>query len=84
MRIAEVLNDYHIIMKQILEFRADAPQGLAQEIGYTVLRQCQAEAQALLQQHFDSGNLNVPDSPGENTKRQLQRYGSCGSSQELR
>ena len=72
MRVAEVMNDFRIIQHSISTCRANPSASEYQEAGYGILRQCHAEAQAVLSTHFDTGSMGPP-SPGEQTKRQLQR-----------
>lgn len=73
MRVAEVMNDYQTIQRRISEFQVVAPQHDYQEHGYTILRQCRAEAQAVLAAPYEYELLQVPSGPGEAEKRQLQR-----------
>lgn len=73
MRIAEVMNDFCNIQHSISEYQIAIPASAYHEVGYGILRQCHAEAQAVLSTHFDPGSLAVPSSPGEQTKRHLQR-----------
>ena len=72
MRIAEIMNDYRTIQHRISQYRANPPQGQYHETGYGILRQCHAEAQALLSTHFDPGSQGSGTTP-EQVKRQLQR-----------
>ncbi|KAL8822651.1 MAG: hypothetical protein Q9191_006616 [Dirinaria sp. TL-2023a] len=73
MRIAEVMNDYHMIQRRISQYQVVAPQQDYYEEGYVILRQCAAEAQAVLAAPYDYQLLDIPRGPGENEKRQLQR-----------
>lgn len=73
MRIAEVLNDFRSIQHRISQTQAHPSAQEYHEAGYGVLRQCQAEAQAVLSTHFDNGGLDVPTGSSEQTKRSLQR-----------
>lgn len=89
MRVAEVMNDYQIIQRRIYQYReVVAPQDDYNEEGYRVLRQCHAEARAILAAPFESELLQVPRDPGEAEKRQLQRCAplssdACGCIQVL-
>ena len=67
------MNDYHSIQRCIAQYQVVAPQDDYHEEGYVVLRQCQAEAQAVLAAPYESELLQVPRGPGEAEKRQLQR-----------
>ena len=73
MRVAEVMNDYHMIQRRISQHRVAVPQADYYEEGYKILRQCRAEAQAVLAAPYESELLQVPQAQGEAEKRQLQR-----------
>lgn len=73
MRIAEVMNDYQMIQHRISQYQVIAPQQDYNEEGYVILRQCRAEAQAVLAAPYDYQLLEIPRGPGETEKRQLQR-----------
>lgn len=73
MRIAEVMNDYHMIQRRISQYQVLAPQQDYYQEGYVILRQCVTEAQAVLAAPYDYQLLEIPRGPGENEKRQLQR-----------
>ncbi|MCJ1407243.1 hypothetical protein MMC19_001314 [Ptychographa xylographoides] len=73
MRVAEVMNDFRTIQHRISQYRASPSQGEYHEAGFGILRQCHAEAQAVLATHFDAGSASSSGSSGEQTKRQLQR-----------
>lgn len=72
MRIAEVMTHYQAIQRQIAQYRVNPPPYQAQARGFIMLNQCHAEAQALLALPFNPGPSGTV-SPGEQTKRQLQR-----------
>jgi hypothetical protein len=74
MRIAEVMNDFRTIQHKISQYRVNPSQGDYHLAGYGILRQCHAEAQAVLATHFDPGSVQGSGSSDEQTKRQLQRY----------
>jgi hypothetical protein len=74
MRIAEVMEHFRVIQLQIAACQANPPPSQAQARGYQVLRQCHTEAQLLLALPFNAAPASAPNSPGENTKRQLQKY----------
>lgn len=67
------MNDFRTIQHRITQYHVNPPQGQQQTTGYTILRQCLAEAQALLSANFNSGSAQGGSSP-EQTKRQLQRW----------
>ncbi|THZ59082.1 hypothetical protein D6C86_05946 [Aureobasidium pullulans] len=72
MRIAEILSDFRHLQHAIANIRANPSAEEYYEEGYCVLRQCAAEAQALLNQPFDCQGPE-PDGDGEQEKAQLQR-----------
>jgi len=74
MRIAEVLEDYRSISSSMIGYRPYLAQTQSGTAGYTVLSQCISQASALLSVPFQGGNIDIPTSPGEGTKAQLQRY----------
>ncbi|KAI4848125.1 hypothetical protein E4T44_04114 [Aureobasidium sp. EXF-8845] len=72
-RIAEILSDFRNLQYHIASIIGNS---LAEgyyyyEEGYVTLRECAAEAQALLQQEFDS-KASAPDGDQEEEKAQLQ------------
>lgn len=73
MRIAEVLDDYRQFQSAIAAYQANLNQITEGTTGHTVLRQCLVEAAALLNIPFTGGNISMPVSPGEGTKKSLQR-----------
>jgi len=73
MRVAEIMNDYHTIQRRIAQIQVVAPQDEYYGEGYKILRQCQAEAQAVLAAPYENELLQPPHGPGEAEKRQLQR-----------
>lgn len=74
MRVAEIMNDFRTIQHKISQYRVDPSQGEYHLAGYGILRQCHAEAQAVLATHFDPGAAQTAGGSAEQTKRQLQRY----------
>lgn len=73
MRIAEVVTDYQQIQNAILQYQPNLSQAPASSTGNVILRQCLAEANALLAAPFAGGDVAMPASPGEDTKKNLQR-----------
>jgi hypothetical protein len=72
MRVAEVLEDFRGIQHRIAQYQVNPPQGDYHEAGYGILRQCHAEAQALLAPQFNPGQVqNGP--AAEQTRRLLLR-----------
>lgn len=67
------MNDYQMIQHRISQYQVIAPQQDYNEEGYVILRQCRAEAQAVLAAPYDYQLLEIPRGPGETEKRQLQR-----------
>jgi len=74
MRVAEVMNDFRTIQHKISQYHVNASQAEYHLAGYAILRQCHAEAQAVLATHFDPGSVQSSGTSAEQTKRQLQRY----------
>ena len=74
MRVTELLRDYQAIQSNIAEYEAIPGPGEQDEAGYTTLRQCHAEAQALLSAPFTPEMLHPPTGADDAAKRQLQRY----------
>ena len=73
MRVVEIMNDYQAIQRRIAQLQVPVPQDDYYEEGYQVLRQCQAEAQAVLAAPYDYELLQPSRGPNETEKRQLQR-----------
>ena len=73
MRIAEVLNDFHVIQRRISQFRANSPPEDYQEPGYVVLRQCTAEGLAVLSAQFETEPSHTSRASEEQKKQQFQR-----------
>ncbi|KAI4720468.1 hypothetical protein E4T48_03361 [Aureobasidium sp. EXF-10727] len=72
MRIAEILSDFRHLQHHIANIRANPSAEDYYEEGYCVLRQCAADAQALLAQPFDCQGPE-PNGDSEEEKTQLQR-----------
>ncbi|KAL9045739.1 MAG: hypothetical protein Q9214_001270 [Letrouitia sp. 1 TL-2023] len=73
LRITEVMNDFQNLQRRISEYAPNPPPEEYYEQGYEVLRQCRAEAQAVLMAPYPPDTLQVPGGPEEQEKRQLQR-----------
>lgn len=81
LRVLEIMNDFRTLQMHITSLvtrpEANCPDQAAYYLdGYVVLRQCSAEAQAILATHYNPGNLGlegsrVPDT--EVQKATLQR-----------
>ena len=69
------MNDYQLIQRRISQYQVVAPQQDYYGEGYVVLRQCTAEAQAVLAAPYNYELLEAQRAPGtgENEKRQLRR-----------
>lgn len=84
LRVLEIMNDFRTLQVHItsLTTRADASppdQSIYYLDGYVVLRQCSAEAQAILATHYNPGSLGLEPgqvSDSEKQKATLQRYAS--------
>ena len=68
------MRDYQNTQRRICQFQATPSQDESNEIGYTSLRQCHAEARTLLAVPYPPELLHPPSAPNEAEKRQLQRY----------
>lgn len=74
MRIAEIITDYRTLQTQIAGWRVSPPPDPMQQHAYMLLRQCQAEAQALLSRPFSGGQgMGNPQSDDTAAKESLQR-----------
>ena len=74
MRVAEVMNDFQIIQGCIAQSEENLSVDDYNAVGYRLLRQCRAEARAVLATRYDDdGLLSVPNAPAEQQKRHLQR-----------
>ena len=67
------MRDYQDIQRKIAAYDATASEAAHNEIGFVTLRQCHAEALALLNAAYPVELLHPPSSAGEAEKRQLQR-----------
>ena len=74
MRVAEVMNDFQIIQGRIAQSEESLSVDDYNAVGYRLLRQCRAEARAVLATRYDDdGLLPVLGTPAEQQKRHLQR-----------
>lgn len=76
LRVLEIMNDFRTLQVHITSYvsRADAnpPDQASYYLdGYVVLRQCCAEAQAILATHYNPGNLGVE--PGNISDTEVQK-----------
>ncbi|CAK4033301.1 Hypothetical predicted protein [Lecanosticta acicola] len=82
MRVAEIIEDFRSIQRQLSSIRTQPSAEEYDEDGYLVLRQCVGQAQQLLQQPFcgggggggGGGNGNGAARDEEGTKRELRRH----------
>lgn len=72
MRIAEIMSDFRNLQHYIASIRANPSADEYHEEGYVVLRQCAAEAQAVLAQPFNASALD-PRGNEEQEKSQLRQ-----------
>ena len=73
LRVTELMRDYQDIQRKIVSYEATPSEAAYNEIGFVTLRQCHAEARALLHAAYPVELLHPPSNPGEAEKRQLQR-----------
>ncbi len=79
LRVVEIINDFQSLQRRIAEYAPNpAPEEYFEE-GYQVLRQCRAEAAAVLAAPFPLDSSHFSSSSEEQEKRQLQRYASTSS-----
>jgi len=76
LRVLEIMNDFRTLQVHITSYvtRADAnpPDQASYYLdGYVLLRQCSAEAQAILATHYNPGNLGVE--PGNISDTEVQK-----------
>ena len=76
MRVAEVMNDFHLIQRRMSQLQATPSPNEYHEEPFVILRQCQAEARAVLAAPFQAELLQGPRGPDEAERRQLQRLAS--------
>lgn len=82
MRILEIMNDFRTVQLHISSHvsrsQSNPPdQASYYEDGYVVMRQCSAEAQAILATHFNPGTLGIQGGQvgeSEVQKATMQRY----------
>jgi len=67
------MKDYQSIQGRIAQLQANPRQDEYHEVGYSTLRQCHAEARALLNKAYPPEMTHPPSGPNEAEKRQLQR-----------
>lgn len=73
MRVAELMTDFRSLQRHLASIRVTyAPENQNLE-GYVVLRQCMTEAQAILNQPFQSSSVH-PRGDEEQEKTQLRQY----------
>jgi len=81
MRILEIMNDFRTVQlhisSHVTRAQANPPDSVSYyHDGYVVMRQCSAEAEAILATHFNPGNLGVQGGSagdGEVQKMTMQR-----------
>lgn len=84
LRIVEIISDFQSLQRRIAEYAPNpAPEEYFEE-GYQVLRQCRADAAAVLAAPFPLDFSHFSSGSGEQEKRQLQRYGSTESISRVR
>ncbi|KAF2006035.1 hypothetical protein P154DRAFT_570765 [Amniculicola lignicola CBS 123094] len=71
MRVAEIMTDFRNLQYYLSQLRATPTAEEYYLEGYSLLRQCQAEAQAILDQPFSAGTTS-PGGDAEQEKAQLR------------
>ena len=74
LRVTELMRDYQDIQSKIAAYSATPSEAAYSELGFVTLRQCHAEARALLNAPYPVELLHPPTTAGEAEKRQLQRF----------
>ncbi|KAK3173591.1 hypothetical protein OEA41_006923 [Lepraria neglecta] len=83
LRVTELMRDYQNIQRRISQIQASPHSDEYHEVGYTILRQCHAEARVLLNTPYPPEMLHPPTGPNETEKRQLQRVIVDGSARRF-
>lgn len=73
MRVAEIMTDFRNIQTYIAAIRASPAAEDYNELGFALLRQCESEALALLNQPFRTTNGGGGGDDEEQQKMQLRR-----------
>ncbi|KAL8966445.1 MAG: hypothetical protein Q9183_003372 [Haloplaca sp. 2 TL-2023] len=68
------MTDYQGFLRRIAEYAPNPSPEEYYEEGYEVLRQCRAEAQAVINVPFPVDSTQLPNGSGESQGRQLQRH----------
>lgn len=74
LRVAEIINDYRTLLVHISQQNVPAPAADYWEDGYKIIRECLAEAQALMSSNYMPSIPAAGGSNEEAEKVQLQRY----------
>jgi hypothetical protein len=71
MRVAELVNDFYDLQKQVAEIVLPPAADTSNEEGFALMRQCKAQSRALLRQPFDGERRSCNNE--EKNKTHLQR-----------
>lgn len=74
LRIAEIMTEFQSLQRRIAEYSPNHSPDEYFEEGYEVLRQCRAEAQAVLVAPYPVELSDASSISGDSEKRHLQRY----------
>jgi hypothetical protein len=74
MRVAEIMTDFRNLQYYIAQVQANPPPEDYYLEGYTLLRACITEAQAVLASPYAYGTATHPQGDPESEKSQLQAY----------
>lgn len=74
MRVAEIMADFRNLQYYIAQIQANPPPEDYYLEGYTLLRACVIEAQAILASPYACGAAEHPQGEPETEKSQLQAY----------
>jgi hypothetical protein len=70
-RVAELIDDFHKVQTQIASVSFPSDADSSNEEGFTLMRQCRAQARALLSQPFQTNGTSCDDE--EEKKKHLQQ-----------
>ncbi|KAL8726306.1 MAG: hypothetical protein Q9181_006105 [Wetmoreana brouardii] len=73
LRVTEIMTDYQGLLRRIAEYAPNPPPEDYYEQGYEVLRQCRAEARAVLVVPYPVDLSHMPNGSEEQEKSHLQR-----------
>lgn len=73
LRVTEIINDFRTLLYHISQLKPDSTEDGEYAEGFTLMRQCVAEARGLLAAQFDMDSMQNSNGDDEWQKVQLQR-----------